>query len=201
MHKVTCKYCNIKFDRDIEECVAVGGRRYAHKKCYDEYVKDLSEDEPIIAKKKEENKEPLNIVTNYSTQASQLTQNEIEYLELIEYLKKRFQLDQVQSIHIQQIRKYKEEYSYFTYQGIKMALTWYYDVEKHPIDNIHTALGILPWVYDKAKQYYYKLWLAAEANRLIDIQNYKNKIRVVNIQTPKIKEQRKKEFKLMEDED
>ena len=40
-HKVTCKYCNLEFDRDKENYVSVGSRRYAHVDCYkQEQLKD-----------------------------------------------------------------------------------------------------------------------------------------------------------------
>ena len=32
-HKVKCYYCGKEFDRDKEEAVKVGARRYAHKTC------------------------------------------------------------------------------------------------------------------------------------------------------------------------
>ena len=34
-HFVICKYCGIRFDRDLEPAVEVSARRYAHKTCAD----------------------------------------------------------------------------------------------------------------------------------------------------------------------
>ena len=34
---VKCKYCQQVFDRNAEPAVDVGGRRYAHKACYEQY--------------------------------------------------------------------------------------------------------------------------------------------------------------------
>jgi len=44
-HFVICKYCNQKFNRDIEPFVEVGGRRYAHKSCAEQIDASIPQDE------------------------------------------------------------------------------------------------------------------------------------------------------------
>ena len=44
-HFVICKYCNQKFNRDIEPFVEVGARRYAHKSCADKVEASIPQDE------------------------------------------------------------------------------------------------------------------------------------------------------------
>lgn len=44
-HFVICKYCNQKFNRDIEPFVEVGARRYAHKSCAEQVDAAIPQDE------------------------------------------------------------------------------------------------------------------------------------------------------------
>lgn len=44
-HFVICKYCNQKFNRDIEPFVEVGARRYAHKSCAEQVEASTSPEE------------------------------------------------------------------------------------------------------------------------------------------------------------
>ena len=44
-HYVICKFCNQRFNRDKEDAVAVEGRRYVHKTCYDEYIQSKGQEE------------------------------------------------------------------------------------------------------------------------------------------------------------
>ena len=44
-HFVICKYCNDRFDRDIEPFVEVSSRRYAHKSCYDKVNNAIPQEE------------------------------------------------------------------------------------------------------------------------------------------------------------
>lgn len=44
-HFVICKYCNQKFNRDIEPFVEVGARRYAHKSCAEQVEAAIPQDE------------------------------------------------------------------------------------------------------------------------------------------------------------
>ena len=44
-HFVNCKYCGIRFDRDIEPFVEVTNRRYAHKSCFDKVDATIPQDE------------------------------------------------------------------------------------------------------------------------------------------------------------
>ena len=73
-HFVICRYCNCRFDRDIEPFVEVSARRYAHKSCADKidaaipqeekdynnlekYIKELFKIDRINAKTKKQIKD------------------------------------------------------------------------------------------------------------------------------------------------
>ena len=44
-HFVTCKYCGIRFDRDLEPAIEVSSRRYAHKTCVEKVEATIPQDE------------------------------------------------------------------------------------------------------------------------------------------------------------
>ena len=44
-HFVTCKYCGIRFDRDLEPAIEVSSRRYAHKTCAEKVEAKIPQDE------------------------------------------------------------------------------------------------------------------------------------------------------------
>ena len=48
-HFVICKYCGIKFNRDIEPFVEVSPRRYAHKACAEKVESTIPQDEKDYA--------------------------------------------------------------------------------------------------------------------------------------------------------
>ena len=44
-HFVTCRYCGIRFDRDLEPAIEVSARRYAHKACANKVEATIPQDE------------------------------------------------------------------------------------------------------------------------------------------------------------
>ena len=70
------------------------------------------------------------------------------------------------------------------------------DVEKS-----YYGLGIVPYIYDQAYQYYYAIWTAQQSNKDKDINEYISEETVVRITVPKripfIKE---RHFNLLEEE-
>ena len=46
------------------------------------------------------------------------------------------------------------------------------------------GIGIVPWVYETAKQYYYNIWLAQQQNRDIEVEQYVRPQVEVRIKTP-----------------
>lgn len=47
-HYVKCVYCGEQFDRDSEPTKAVSSRRYAHLKCWEEHINNMSQEERDI---------------------------------------------------------------------------------------------------------------------------------------------------------
>ena len=153
-HYVICKFCNQKFNRDKEDAVAVEGRRYVHKTCYDEYIQSKGQEEQ-------------------------------DYIELENYIKKIFNEPTVNAKIKKQISNFKKEYNY-TYSGMLKTLIWWFDVKKNSIEKANGGIGIVPFVYQEAWNYYYTLYLAEVANSIEDIENYTIKTQEITIPSPRI---------------
>lgn len=171
MHKVKCKYCEIVFDADKEPYVYIENSR---RYAHESCHKNFT---------------------------AQLSQNEKDYLELENYIKKLFGKDYVNAKIMNQIQSYKQTYGY-SYTGIQKCLQWWFEIEKHSIDDANDGIGIVPFIYDQVSAYYYKLWLAHEANSIYDIERYEPKVKEVIIPPPSVSQKPiRKEFKLLEGEE
>lgn len=139
-HWVKCKICGVKFDRDKEEAVPAGNRRYAHAKCTD------GEYEP--------------------------SQEEVDAASLHEYLKALFKDDYNYVSLEREIKRYRENYNY-TLSGILKTLIYWYDLKGNSKELSEGRIGIVPYVYEDAKKYYYALWVANQTNMDKDLSIYK----------------------------
>lgn len=163
-HYVKCVYCQQRFDRDKEECVSVGGRRYGHVECHN---KDMA----------------------------QKTQDEIDQYNLEDYIRKLFKTNTINVKIKRQIEDFREKYNY-SFSGILKTLIYWYDIKKNSLEKANGGIGIVPYVYDQAREYYYRLYLAQYANELEDIQEYKITVKEVEIASPRVHIDQPKLFNL-----
>ena len=98
------------------------------------------------------------------------SQDEKDYEALVNYVKQVFKYSVVPAKITRQITDYKRQYS-FTYSGMLKALVWWFEVKKNSVDAANGGIGILPYIYNDAKTYYYGLYLAQMANQNKTIQN------------------------------
>lgn len=140
---VKCPECNIRFDREVEEAKKVG-RRYFHPQCYEKYKQ----------KEKEEKKKESNI-----------SQEEQERRELISYIMKLFKMDIPNGWVLKQI---KDFYNMgYTYRGMKSTLVYFHEIMGNP--PVSEGIGIIPYVYKEAKEWYTTRYHAkAHLDKLIE---------------------------------
>lgn len=127
-----------------------------------------------------------------------IPQEEKDYYDLEEYIKKLFNIDTIGIRIKKQIKEFREEYKY-TYSGIKKTLHWWYKIKQHNIDESNGALGIVPYVYKDALNYYYSIYMAQLINE--DKTTYVNQIEEIEIAPPIPQPNSKKMFKLSEEEE
>ena len=89
----------------------------------------------------------------------------------------------------------------YSYSGILKTLKWWYDLKGNSVEKANGAIGIVPYVYQQACQYYYALYLAAVANEDKDVEHYKVTVREFSIEPPARIIKPPRLFKFEEDED
>ena len=166
-HYVKCPKCGETFDRDIIQAVRINGRRYGHAKCYP----DNNNFVPLVEKKISEEQK----IKNYAKSI----------------LKEQYVAARVNK----QIKDFLAEG--YTASGILKALIYWYEIKHNDISKAMGGIGIVPYVYKQALDYYYNLYLAEMANVDKDIDEYRPKEIFISIDLPK----KEKELKLWEDED
>jgi len=127
---------------------------------------------------------------------SEKTQDEKDYEALTQYIKKVFGYTTIPAKITRQITDYKKQYD-FTYSGMLKALTWWFDVKKNTTENTNGGIGILPYIYNDAKTYYYGLYVAQMANQGRKIET---KVEEIEIAPPQVYVQPPKLFVMEEEE-
>lgn len=75
--------------------------------------------------------------------------------KLCAYICELFDLKKPGVLVYTQIKNYIEKYGY-TYTGIQKTLYYFYEIKKNSKQNSHQAIGIVPYVYDEAKEFFLK---------------------------------------------
>lgn len=215
-HYVICPFCKIRFDRDKESYVSVGSRRYAHSACYkqeqlkDSQLKDLEiifPDEFVTCKycKKKINKTKdldykavkkkyAHIACIEAEEKREKTDEEKFYLYVIELFK--IEDDFVPPRIQKQAQDYIKKYNY-TYSGMLKALKYFYEIKHNDISKSNGGIGILPYCYQDAYNYYFSLWQAQQKNQ-VDINRYIPREIEITIPIPKRKNTKKKIFTFLD---
>ena len=82
--------------------------------------------------------------------------------------------------------KYVKENNY-TYSGMLKTLKWYYEKEGHSLDKSNGSIGIIPYIYQQASNYYYALYKAQLINKEKNISNFiLPKERIISLESPRV---------------
>lgn len=172
-HKVKCYYCGEIFDRDKEASVAVPDKARRYAH------KDCFEKNSKIEQENEQ----------YKIQLEEYIKNLFGYKKLPEPVKK-------------QIRQYTIENNY-SYLGILRALKYHYEIKHGSKEKAYGRIGIVPYVYDEAHNYYLALWQARQKNEIVakKIEEYITPTLEVHIPIPERKpmKNKRKLFAFLED--
>lgn len=127
-----------------------------------------------------------------------ISQEEQDYNDLIKYIEQLFKAPVLPNV-IKQIKDYKQNYGY-SYSGIKKTLYWFYELKRNSVKKANKMIGIVPYVYDQALDYYYHLYLGqiAAAEDSIPIPPTQKIIIQSPVCTPELK--KRKPFVLEDDE-
>ncbi len=121
-------------------------RRYYCKKCYDKKMEEIAQKEAEKTRKAAEKAE------REAKKAEKAASSE-DYKVLISYVCELYQIDAPTPIILKQIKEYKDQYG-FTYKGMKSTLNYFYEIREGNDPANSMGVGIIPYVYDEAKQFY-----------------------------------------------
>ena len=181
-HIVTCTICGQKFDRDKIDAVSTSVRRYAHATCVlrQGSLEDQAKAEQILAEQ---------------------VKQERDLISLEEYIKKIFDVEDINLRIKKQINTFHDEYKY-SYSGILKSLISFYEIKGNSIDKANGGIGIVPYIYDDANAYYRRLWKAQQINQSKPIEQYISQPQtIIAISVPKPpKRTRQKLFTFLDEE-
>ena len=120
--------------------------------------------------------------------------------ELYDYIMKLFNISFVDPKIQKKIKKYIEENNY-TYTGIKKALVYCFEIKGNSVEKANGGIGIVPYVYTQAYNYYYSLWLAQQKNEDKVVQEYIPKVKEIVIPIPEKNPRKRKLFSFLDDEE
>jgi len=154
MRLPTCPYCGLQVSRD-SVTKKDKGKTY-HIVCFDNMIAEK------YSKKIEEQQDPME--------------------ELKSYICQIFEINELSALMNSQIEKMAREYSY-TPSGMLFTLKYFYEICENSTQKSR-GIGIIPFVYEDAKQFY-KLKKASQENtKDIDISDFV-KYNTIRIKTTK----------------
>ena len=112
---------------------------------------------------------------------------------------KLFKEDYVNPRVRKQINTFIEEYQY-TYSGIRKSLVYFFEVKGNPIERANGGIGIVPYVYKDAYNYYYSIWEANQKNEHKLVEEYVPQEKVITIPVPQRKIKKRKLFSFLDEE-
>lgn len=163
---------------------------------------------PICSQRFDRDKEPFEQISSrrYAHKACAVAavttknQEDIDKEELEKYIMELLQEDYISPRVRKQINQFMSEYGY-SYSGIRKALVYFYDVKKNDKTKANGGIGIVPYCYKQAYEYYYALWLAQQRNEGKVIAEYRPVVREVRIPRPERPRRRKRHFRFLEEDE
>lgn len=120
--------------------------------------------------------------------------------KLDRYIMKLFGTEYVHQRVRKQINTYISDYNY-SYSGIQRTLTYFYEIKGNSLDKANGGIGIVPYVYQDAYNYYYALWEAGQKNQNKNISDFVPKEKVITISPPQRKLKKRKLFTFLDEEE
>lgn len=119
--------------------------------------------------------------------------------KLEKYIMQLFKIQSIDQKIRKQINQYINEYKY-TYSGILKSLIYFYEIKGNTIEKANGGIGIVPYIYQNAYNYYYALWEAQQKNVDKDIKMYVPKVIEIIIPEPQRPVKKNKKFSFLDEE-
>lgn len=187
-----CPKCGIKFNRNAEQAVLIGARRYGHASCYPDNF-NYVEMEISAREKIREEKERLKEEKEKQKELEKIAEAQ-DLKNLKDYIHSLYGEEANWTLIMSQIKKFKKDNN-FSYSGMEKSLRYFYEIKKNPICNAKGGIGIVPYIYKESYQYYYDLYIAQQISQN---KNVLYTVKEIIIKPFKSKRKRNKMFDLGE---
>jgi len=134
------------------------------------------------------------------SETQRLFKEEADKLALENYIIQLLKIEYITPRIRKQLNTYIEQYGY-TYSGMHKALIYFYEIKGNSVEKANGGVGIIPYVYQDAYNYYYALWEANQANKEKVIKNYVPEQIEVTISSPQRKLKKRKLFSFLDEEE
>lgn len=148
-----CAICGESFDRNSIQAVRHNGRRYSHATCEPDNTDFVPMEVPSTPIKKKKEPKPKKVDP---------AKEEMEKLK--DYINHLYGDKANWAMIMKQIKSYQKEYNY-TLNGILKSLMWFYEVKGNSPEEGRGGIGIVPYCYRDAYNYYYSIFIANQANQ------------------------------------
>lgn len=99
------------------------------------------------------------------------------------YIKELFGYKKLPEKVNRQIKNYVEEKQY-SYSGIHKTLKYWFEIKKGDLEKANGGIGIVPFVYNDAFEYWRGIWEARERNKAIDMEKVTMPVKEIHIKPP-----------------
>lgn len=183
MSKRKCVICSNWIEKGDE--TVPYKNRLAHVQCFNSMMKMAVKSNS--AKKAAKSKKIKKINPKSTVLGDCLTEEESKQKRsLISYIEELFG-EKANAKTYTQIKNLMRDYPYFTYVGLEQSIRFFYEIKENPITN--QGLGIVPYVYDQAQEYFKNLSEVQSHNASISNVNELYAHKKVRIAPPKIVEE------------
>jgi len=112
-----------------------------------------------------------------------MSEEERDKKALEQYICKVFSWTEISDKAERQIEKYHVENRY-TYSGMLKALIYHFEIQGGNVNAANGGVGILPYIYDQALNYYYDIWKRQQQNEGFSAEQHEQKTVVIKIKPP-----------------
>lgn len=183
MSKRKCVICSNWIEKEDE--TVPYKNRLAHVQCFNSMmkmaVKSNSEKKAVKSKKAKKINPKSTVLGDCLTEEESKQKR-----SLIGYIEELFG-EKANAKTYTQIKNLMRDYPYFTYVGLEQSIRFFYEIKENPITN--QGLGIVPYVYDQAQEYFKNLGEVQSHNASISNVNELYAHKKVRIAPPKIVEE------------
>ena len=156
MDIVKCRRCGQQVDKRVDDYVKLSNG-YAHKQCEDNFqIKKNTVICQVCRKGINKLTDEYIKKSNGYIHKSCVSSEDLDKKELNDYICEIFHLKAPGPTNSAMIKRFHEKNGY-SYKSMYYALKYYFEVKKGSVEKSQNRIGILPYIYDDAKNYYSNL--------------------------------------------